>query len=187
MLPVGGIIEEWRSINGFEDLYEVSDLGRVRRKSRTQIVSRFGYVFCIRQLRERLLSPTTNINGYKQVGLSKQGVSYTRLVHILEAEAFLLNPLGLPYVAHEDDVGTNNMLSNLRWANPNMNWEDRRRLGTDITGERNSQAVLTWGKVREIRRLKKEGMTFDALVEKFGASSSCIQNVVYGTTWKEQI
>lgn len=178
-------MEQWRDVVGFEALYEVSDEGRVRRKGRTQVVSREDYGPCERQLQERLLSPTTNTGGYKQVRLSKQGATYTKLVHVLEAEAFLPNPLGLPYVAHGDDIGTNNILSNLKWANPDMNWEDRRRLGTDITGEKNSQAVLTWDKVREIRRLKREGVTFDALTEKFRASSSCIQNVVYNITWKE--
>lgn len=160
-------MEQWRDVVGFEGFYEVSDLGRVRRKGK------------------HLLTLTTNGKGYNQVVLSKEGKLSTKLVHILVAGAFLPNPENLLYVAHKDDIGFHNILSNLYWATPKSNWEDRRRLGTDITGEKNSQAVLTWDKVRRIRKLKREGTTFDELVAIFAVSSSCIQNVVYNTTWKE--
>lgn len=173
-------MEQWKDIIGFEGLYQISDLGRVLRKARMSSGP------AVRPLYERLNNPTTNSKGYKQITLLKEGVRYTKLVHILVAEAFLPNPLGLPYVAHRDDIGTNNVLDNLRWATPVQNWEDRRILGTDVSGERNGQAVLTWDKVRAIRKKRHEGTTLDDLVVIFGVSSSCIQNVVYNKTWKEE-
>jgi hypothetical protein len=55
--------------------------------------------------------------------------SAPKLIHILLAETFIPNPHNHPDVLHQNDVKTDYRLSNLRWGNDVMNWEDALRNG----------------------------------------------------------
>lgn len=59
--------------------------------------------------------------GYLRVNLHKDGKCKALLVSRLVAMAFIPNPLGLPQVGHNDDIKTNNHLSNLYWTNASEN------------------------------------------------------------------
>ena len=82
--------EQWKTIEGF-DMYEVSDLGRVRRS-----------VPCAGSRAGRILSQSFYGGGnrYLYVGLSKNGKVFQKRVHVLVAKAFIPNPLNLPEVNH---------------------------------------------------------------------------------------
>ena len=107
--------EVWKDINGYEDLYQVSNLGRV--KSLNYIHSGT----------EKILSPKTNNNGYLSVLLSKNCVKKMYLVHRLVAQAFILNPNSLPQVNHINENKTDNRVVNLEWctASYNINYGNR--------------------------------------------------------------
>ena len=90
-------MEIWKDIQGYEGLYQVSNLGRVR--------SRNG-----------LIHLNTNNYGYKHVTLSKSNVQKTALVHRLVAEAFIENPFELPQINHKDGNKNNNAVINLEWT-----------------------------------------------------------------------
>lgn len=97
--------EEWRPVLGWEQLYEVSNLGRVR-ASMTRPRS---------DHRGRILWTRPNIDGYTIVDLSRNGKRIHARVHRLVAEAFLGPcPVGL-LTHHEDDDRANPALSNLRY------------------------------------------------------------------------
>lgn len=80
--------EQWKTIDGF-DAYEVSDLGRIRRKEAT--VHHPGKV---------MLKPWFGTGGYVHLQLYKDGKKYDLAVHRLVAKAFLPNPKNLPEVNH---------------------------------------------------------------------------------------
>ena len=86
--------EEWKDVIGFEDYYEVSNLGRVRSKDRT-IIYENGKVV---HRKSRVKKPTTDGNYYPRVGLQVRGKLTMKMVHRLVAEAFIPNPKGLPLV-----------------------------------------------------------------------------------------
>lgn len=109
------MIEEWRPVIGYEGLYEVSSLGRVR--SLDKYVKGKGY----RLHKGKVLSPTKNKNGYLKVNLHCNGKRKTITVHRLVAQAFIPNPDNLPQVNHRDEDKTNNRVENLEMCDVKYN------------------------------------------------------------------
>lgn len=104
--------EIWKDIKGYEGLYQVSNLGRVRSFDRL-VKRKDGRTFVHYG---KILSPSSNGNGYQHLILTKDGKHKDVLVHRLVAEAFLPNPDNLPQVNHKDERPDNNCLDNLEWC-----------------------------------------------------------------------
>jgi len=103
--------EMWKDITGFENLYRVSSLGRV--KSLPRIIKTYnGGVFL---LQDMIIKQFLH-DGYPQVRLCKEGKMYSFSVHRLVATAFVSNPLLLPEVNHKDEIKSHNVPSNLEWC-----------------------------------------------------------------------
>lgn len=98
------VMEIWKDIEGYEDLYEVSDEGNVRNKNTG-----------------KLLKPGKNNRGYLCVHLSKDGISKHKTIHRLVAKAFIPNPNNESEVDHIDKNRSNNNVDNLRWVNHQEN------------------------------------------------------------------
>jgi hypothetical protein len=110
-------VEEWRAIEGYEGIYEVSNLGAVRSIDR---IAKRGEGSMT--LHGRTLRPGVNPEtGYLVVALWRDGIGKTANVHVLVARAFVLNPRGFPEVDHEDGERTNAAAANLRWATRSLN------------------------------------------------------------------
>ena len=104
--------EEWRDVVGYEGLYQVSSIGRVkslREKTR------------IKDKRDGIMCQKFDQRGYYRVNLHKDGKCKALLVSRLVAMAFIPNPNNLPQVGHNDDVKTNNTVENLYWTNSSEN------------------------------------------------------------------
>lgn len=111
--------EIWKPVAGFEGLYEVSNLGRVR--SLTKFV-RDSYFYNGRLYKGRILKTTKNdYTGYVSVMMMKDGKGTRRSVHRLVATAFLPNPDNLPVINHKDQNKTNNCVDNLEWCTQHYN------------------------------------------------------------------
>ena len=112
--------ENWKPIPGYEGLYEVSDLGRVKSLYKNRVLTDFPH----RQ-------------GYRQVKLYKNGSPKTLKIHRLVLLAFTDgSPKGKSLVLHNDDNPENNCLTNLRWGNSSENQKDRVRNGIYTNGRR---------------------------------------------------
>lgn len=98
--------EIWRDIEGYENLYKVSNLGRVKSL-------RFG--------KEKILKAIKNNNGYAIIFLRKEGNTKYYAVHRLVATAFLQNPNNLPQVNHKDEDKMNNRVDNLEFCSAKYN------------------------------------------------------------------
>ncbi len=110
--------EIWKTIEGFEGLYEVSNLGRVRSLDR---IRKAGYG-SIAKIKGKILVPQ-NINHkkYLVVNLYRNEVGKHYLVHRLVANAFIPNPNNLPEINHKDENPSNNNVSNLEWCDRKYN------------------------------------------------------------------
>ena len=96
--------EIWKPVKGYEGIYEVSSLGRVRKVATGLILHQSNYG-----------------GGYRQVSLRKDGKGTTIGVHRLVAKAFLPNPDMLPEINHRDEDKANNCVENLEWCNHSYN------------------------------------------------------------------
>lgn len=93
----------WKPVQGYEDLYEVSNEGDVR-----SINPRYKNKSVLKQANHK--------KGYKCVTLCRKGNQKTFTVHRLVACAFIPNPNNLPCINHKDEDKTNNKVSNLEWC-----------------------------------------------------------------------
>ena len=109
-------MEVWKSISGFEGLYEVSNFGNVKSCDR-YVMNNGG-----KQHRsERLLKPHSAPTGHCSVVLCKEGKTCPCLVHRLVAQEFIPNPENKPVVDHIDTNPLNNHVDNLCWVTTQEN------------------------------------------------------------------
>ncbi len=159
-------VETWRPVRDFEDLYEVSNLARVRSLDRTiERVSKQGNPFTI-VMRGRIIKQRKNgTNNYLFVALYDGDRVRIALVHRLVAEAFIPNPDNLPEVNHKDEDKTNNMPSNLEWCDHKYNMQ----FGTGLQRRAKNQG-------KQIEQLTMAGQHvayFDSISEAARATENC--------------
>lgn len=106
--------EEWRPIKGYEGMYEVSNLGRVKRLP-------LGKQWPYRQTHNNIRKPKLTRRGYLSVNLSKNNIVKEHLIHRLVAEAFIPNADNLPIINHKDCNPQNNNVDNLEWCSYSYN------------------------------------------------------------------
>lgn len=127
--------EDWKDIEGYEGLYQVSCEGRVR--SLERVVRRNGAT--TKTLKSVILKPQKQANGYLFACLSKNGERKQFLIHRLVAKAFIS---GHGEVNHIDEDKTNNCVSNLEWVTHSENIRhgsciSRRSEHSDFKGSNN--------------------------------------------------
>lgn len=120
-----GNVENWKQVVGWEDLYEVSDLSRVRSLDRWVERGHTGPYL----LKSKVLKTQVHRQGYSVVTLSRDGFKRTVKVHRLVADAFIDNPEGHPLVLHGSNGITDNRPENLRWGTHSDNNYDTVRDG----------------------------------------------------------
>ncbi len=114
------IQELWKDVKGYEGLYKVSNLGRVRsieRYVRSDRNPKTG----LRLIKPKILKAWDNGNGYMVVTISVNKKRKNKYVHRLVAEAFIPNPENKPQVNHIDNNRSNNIISNLEWCTASEN------------------------------------------------------------------
>lgn len=153
--------EEYRDVVGFEEYFQVSNLGNVFSKRSNRILkqakSKTGY-----------WTFATKIGG-------RNGSKHNFKVHRLVAEAFIPNPESKPFVNHIDGCKTNNMLSNLEWVTHAENVAHAL-----ATGLRNRK--LTVEQVLEIRASTK---SYRELASIYGLSHVSIGHIKSRESYKD--
>lgn len=176
--------EKWKDIHGYEGLYQVSDLGRIKSLGRT-ITYANG---TSHPYKERVRKNNTHKNGYKNVDLWKDGRAKTFKVHRLVAQAFVPNPKNLSEVNHIDEDKENNKASNLEWVTPeyNTNYGTRGKRA----GEKQKKTVLQFdidgSFIKEYASAKEAAKQFGNknVAMQIGECCRGTQKTAHGFKWK---
>lgn len=107
--------EQWKDIEGYEDLYQISTKGRVKSLQREYSVNGGLY------LRKERIMKQSVVMGYRCVTLSKKGVKRTCKVHRIVANAFIPRIKNFNIVNHKDEDKFNNNVENLEWCSYKYN------------------------------------------------------------------
>ena len=113
--------EIWKDIPGYEGLYQVSNLGRV--KSLSRIVNYGGRK---RKTTEKILKQNIS-RRYNSVQFQKCGKTIT--VHRLVANAFISNPENKPQINHINGIRADNRAENLEWCTQSENQKHAYKIG----------------------------------------------------------
>ena len=175
------IVEFWLPVRGYEGIYAVSDCGRVASLARSHPVGKGG---ARRRARAILQQNSRGHNGYRTVGLYRDGRGKTSYVHRLVVEAFLgPSPDGME-AAHGNGRRDDNRLSNLRWDTRKGNHFDTIRHGTRLLGERANDAKLCRDDVIKIRHLFASGRSKLSISKEFSVTHKTIRDIVSRATWR---
>ena len=101
-------MEEWKDIEGYDGLYQVSSEGRVRSLPRNTT-------------KGQIIKPSIQNTGYYYVLLYKDGKAIRKTLHRIIAKAFIPNPDNKPQVDHINGDRTDCRIDNLRWVTPSEN------------------------------------------------------------------
>lgn len=121
--PVNNI-EEWRDIKRYQGLYQISNLGRVKRLKRKSSNGRI--------LEEKILKNQVERKGYIGISLQIDGVKHREKIHRLIAEEFIPNPKNKAEVNHINGIKNDNRIENLEWVTPSENQKHAYKLGLRV-------------------------------------------------------
>jgi hypothetical protein len=170
-------MEQWKSVVGYEDYYEVSDAGRVRSIDRLGLDRTRDKP---RKLKGRSISAYVN-NGYPAVRLHKAPNPPRHCyIHRLVAAAFIGPAQKGQEVCHRDGNPLNCSPGNLYWGTSRQNARDAIVHGTMPRGTRHGTSKLTEAAVRSIRA---DSRVMRFIAADYGVSQAAIQNVKSRKNW----
>lgn len=172
------VAEEFRPVIGFEDKFEVSNLGRVKALPWEQ------RHWCGRTIPQpaRFVNLTKHTGGYRIVTLRNGTKKY--YVHRLVMEAFV-GPANDRDVNHIDGDKTNNRLDNLEYCDRLHNVRHAIATGLqDNSGEGNGMHKYTAQQITAAHRLVQQGANHQQASRATGVSAGMIQQVCRGARWK---
>lgn len=178
--------EIWKDIENYEGLYQISNLGRVKRLEK---ITTWGKnKFFSRKDEEKILKQEIGLNGYPIIRLSKNGKKKRKTIHRMVAEAFIPNPENKPTVNHKDGNRGNNIVENLEWNT----YQENNKHAFDVLGK-----VGVWSGKHTPNSKKviclETGKVFNSIREAsiyLGVRDSSLGEAIYnlrkckGKTWR---
>lgn len=194
--------EIWKDIEGYEGLYQISNLGRVKSLDRECKHSLGGN----RKVSRRILKAEINKQGYLRIGLSYIGKRKKIFVHKLVAEAFIPNPENKPQVNHKNGIKSDNRVSNLEWSTRSenlhhayntglinkeeqakisiKNLQKAQKISKQFWGEKIHSAKLTEKDIIEIRHIfDTKQMNNKELAKKYNITVQHMRKITSRKSW----
>lgn len=180
------IEEKWKDIEGYEGLYQVSNLGNIKSLERKVLCKNGEF----KTIHEKNRKPFKDKDEYLGLTLSKNGKLQTIKVHREVAKAFIPNNNNKEQVNHIDGNKNNNIISNLEWCTNQENRNHAIKNGlANQRGEHNPMSKLTLELAKEIRELyrkDKNKYKIKVLADMFGVCFQNIHGIITYRTWKEK-
>ena len=134
--------EIWKDIKGYDGLYQVSNLGNIKRL-------KDNYIFKVNK----------NSRGYRVVTLTKNKKEKSITVHRLVAQAFIDNPYNFSQINHIDGNKLNNKIDNLEWCTASQNMQHAYKNGLELKKHKkvvqfdlNMKIIKIWESVLEVEK-----------------------------------
>ena len=177
---MNNIQEVWKDINGYEGIYLISNLGRVKILPRIKI-NKGGCIIS----KEKFLKIWKSGDGYSGVALySDKQKKY--LLHRLLATAFILNPDNNPCINHINGIKNDNRLDNLEWCTVSENTQHSFDTGLQkpAIGETNAMSKLTEKQVLEIKQRLNSGESCNSISILYNISRMAVSHIKNNRRWK---
>ncbi len=138
--------ELWKDVVGYEDSYQISILGKLKRSYKTKP--------------EKIIKPIKGHLGYMCYTLSKNAKLKTYRIHRLVALHFIPNPNNLPEVNHKDGNKENYSVENLEWCTRSQNMKHGHSLGLIfIKKATDAIKIITDEKLVIIKKMRNKSFT----------------------------
>lgn len=182
--------EIWKDIEGFKNIYQVSNLGRIKSLNREVECNANRYrKSTFKKVKGRILKQKLNKYGYLVVVLQNKSKKLHKSAHRLVLENF--NPIknmDTLTVNHKTGIKTLNLLSNLEWATQKEQYDHAVKTGlinenTIPRGENVGVSKLNSKQVKEIYE-NKNNLTYNELSKKYNITKSDIGHIMNDITWK---
>jgi hypothetical protein len=167
--------EVWAQIKGFEGVYEVSTLGRIRSLDRPQRVRGNGI-----SLQKGQILKQWKQGNYMYCDLRKPGIKQKARVHVVVLETFACpRPDGM-IACHNNGDSTDNRLWNLRWGTHEDNAKDKVLHGTHRYGESSAKSKLTED---EAMAILESSDSHRKIAKQFGVCKATVTHIKAGRNW----
>ena len=155
--------EIWKFINGYENIFMISNFGRVKSLDR-YIECKNGKMF---HVKEKILKPTKDKDGYRTINLYYKQTIKACKIHRLVAEHFIPNPNNLPEVNHKDEDKSNNYVDNLEWCDRkyNVNYYIKNNQEKFYNQIHNARKNISLNKKVEVYKYGEYVKTFNSVKE----------------------
>lgn len=167
--------EIWKDVIGYEGIYTIDISGTI---TSNKINRKKGFVF----------KGGKNASGYITVGLRKDGIHKTCLMHRLLAQHFIPNPESKPYINHINGIRHDNRLENLEWCTQKENVHHYINMGLkkvlSLQGHLHPNSRLSFEQILEIRKKYSDGIKTGKLMAEYGEDNKTIWNIVNYRTYK---
>ena len=173
--------EIWKDICGYEGIYQISNLGRV--KSLKRIIECYnGKLFSINS--KILKSSPGGTSPYLIVNLCRKGKRKHALVHRLVAESFIGKIPSKYEVNHKNGIVSDNREDNLEICSHQKNIDHSIYFGLkNDYGEKSNNAKLTNKEANIIRVRWKNGEMQKTLATEFSVSKQTICNIIHNKSY----
>lgn len=163
-------MEIWKEVKGFENDYEISNLGRLRTKERFVKHYKGG----VRKYKSQLKKIRLNANGYLRCNLKKDGKRYDFTIHKLVALSFLKEDKKRVFVNHKNGIKTDNRLQNLEWCTLSENTKHAVK----------NRLIKTKLSDKEAMEIKNSKLSNRKLSKIYGIGSTVVWRIKNGKAYK---
>lgn len=162
-------LEEWRYIVGYDKMYQISDLGRLK-----SFIPHNGIPIRIRKL-------SMTRKGYLQINLFKNTKKRNFLIHQLVGIMFIPNPLGLPEINHKKGIKTDNRAVALEWSTHDDNMAHA--FSTGLINNIGTNSPISKLTDEAVLFIRASSLSYAKLAKIYNVGDSTIKSAKFGLSW----